>query len=34
MPLYITFLLLLLLCEAAQASQKPKYPRDNCNVLL
>lgn len=34
MPLYITFPLLLLPCETAQVSQKPKVPRDNCNLLL
>lgn len=33
MPLYLTFLLLLL-CEAAQASQKPKFPRDNYHLLF
>lgn len=34
MPLYITFPLLLLPCETAQVSQKPRVPRDNYNLLL
>lgn len=34
MHLYISFPLLLLSCETAQVSRKPKVPRDNCNLLF